>query len=657
MNEIDPLRAFGLLADADLGGAASKELGHDQALVQGPPRLGELLEGRFRLLRPLGQGGMGTVFLGRDEELEREVAIKILSKGGEAARQRFAREAEVTASLSHPHVIRIHGSGQVRGHPYLVYELIPGGVTLGAAFEREPLETRLDLLEQVAAGLAVAHEAGVVHRDLKPENILIRPDGTAVVVDFGLAGLGESSLTRTGQTLGTPAYMAPEQVRGEPATSACDVWALGLLLYEALFQDHAFLDEGSGIEVLLARIYEARLDLPPGGAPALRRLIEATLVSDPAARAPDAAAFLQALREARAAPARGRERGVALSLSAALALVALAGLWAARPAPALSPPSPRVSSPRVAASSEPSPRQAATPSPGPQVSLNPIRHGVAKVAGAAFLGRRLVLTSKSELVVLDPEGRALRRFSGAFRVIRHGPEALWLNGRGVAHRLGADLELEEVFPGPILDCDPARSEVLVTSARGVELRRSGGELIRALDVEVPNTLAVGFLLPQHVLVSVLKPRTTNLVAQRDDPTSVLRPDSRFAGRIRAVAISEDRERIATGSGAGWVLVGSASLEGLEALQRSRAGGGGLLNISVQPHNNKIAGLFLRGSQLLTYALPSGDPGEAILWDLVTGNPSAIRDAKWLRALALSEEGLVAIVGRETFELVPLKEFR
>ncbi len=270
MPEIDPLRAFGLLHGGDLQGEASAEIGQDQGVLQGPPALGEVLQGRFRLVRPLGRGAMGAVFLGQDESLEREVAIKVLALEGDGVRERFRREAEVTARLSHENVVRIHGSGQVRGHPYIVYELIEGGRTLKDALASEPLERRLDLVEGVAAGLAAAHAAGVVHRDLKPENVLMRPSGEPVVVDFGLAALNSSSLTKTGQLLGTPAFMAPEQVRGEEVTPRTDVWALGLVLYEALYQRHAIGGEGALI-ALLAQICAGEVEFPRGAPPALRR--------------------------------------------------------------------------------------------------------------------------------------------------------------------------------------------------------------------------------------------------------------------------------------------------------------------------------------------------------------------------------------------------
>ncbi|MBL4845174.1 MAG: protein kinase [Planctomycetes bacterium] len=300
--------------------------GHPFDLRGDSPECGELLEGRFRLEGPLGVGGMGTVFRGRDEGLDRPVAIKVLWLKGERARLRFRREAEVTAQLNHPNVIRIHGSGEVRGHPYLVYELLEGAEPLGKAFARAPLETRLDLLEQVAAGVAQAHLQGVVHRDLKSENVLVRVGGEAVVLDFGLAGLEESRLTQTGHTLGTPSCMSPEQVRGQKVTATCDVWALGVILYMAVYERHPFLEEARGIHEILAMIHEAQVEIPAGPSAAIRRLLTATLCVEPTRRPRDAGEFLLKLRAARV---RGRSAPPLLLVAGiCLGLAALGGLAA-----------------------------------------------------------------------------------------------------------------------------------------------------------------------------------------------------------------------------------------------------------------------------------------------------------------------------------------
>ncbi|MBL4847967.1 MAG: serine/threonine protein kinase, partial [Planctomycetes bacterium] len=338
--ERDLERALNLLKGQDLTGSPPAELGRDLGTPPATLRPSDLLEGRYRVVRLLGRGGMGTVFLGQDEELgRRQVAIKVLSLESEAARERFAREAEVTARIRHPNVIRIHSAGHSHGQHYLIYEFVEGGRSLGDAFAERPLEERLDLLEQVASGLAAAHALGIIHRDLKPENVLILPTGDAVVADFGLAGLGTSCLTNTGQTLGTPAYMAPEQIRGDRPTPACDVWALGLLLYECVYRRHPSLTEGLTLHDLLAQLYNAQFDFPPGPAKGLRLLLRRTLVVDPSKRPSDAAEFRRELRAARRRVSPSLRRaalGGAFVAGVGLTFVVGSGLFS----PQAPPPSP-----------------------------------------------------------------------------------------------------------------------------------------------------------------------------------------------------------------------------------------------------------------------------------------------------------------------------
>jgi len=375
--DVDPLKAFALFAPADLDESAPRELGRDQGVLQGVPRTGERLEERYTLVESLGQGGMGLVFRGRDESLGRDVAVKVLLLEGEGPRRRFEREAEVTASLQARHVVRVFASGFFRGYPYIVYELIEGGRTLMEAFATEGPERRLDLLEEVAQGLASAHAQGVVHRDLKPENVLVRPTGEAVVLDFGLAGVARSSLTRTGEVMGTPAYMAPEQLRGQEATPACDVWALGLLLYEALYLDHPFLIGHTSLPLLMCRIVEAQVDFPPGAPVALRALIERCVVPEAGRRPADAGAFLEELRAGRRAPEVGRSRALTILGALVVCLVGALGAWlilAETQAAATSRVTPGPSAP-VAESpasesptGSPTPLSTATPTPSPTLS-------------------------------------------------------------------------------------------------------------------------------------------------------------------------------------------------------------------------------------------------------------------------------------------------
>jgi len=193
--------------------------------------------GRYRLERPLGHGGMATVYLAHDEELHRPVAIKLLAEnlaGDVAFRKRFLREARVAARLSHPNVVSVYDAGEAEdGRSFIVMEYVPG--TTFAELGQIAPEEAVELAIQACRGLAHAHAAGLVHRDVKPQNLLLREDGTVKVADFGIARAAEATaLTQVGTVLGTAAYLSPEQALGENVTTATGVYALGAVLYELL---------------------------------------------------------------------------------------------------------------------------------------------------------------------------------------------------------------------------------------------------------------------------------------------------------------------------------------------------------------------------------------------------------------------------------------
>ena len=251
---------------------------------------------RYRIVEPLGAGGMGVVYRAVDEQLDRDVAIKLVSPSGAAApaaTARFLREARAAAALDHPNVCGILDVGEdTELGPFLVMPFY-AGETLDRRLERGPLglSEAVELVVGLVAGLTAAHEAGIVHRDLKPSNLLLTPDGPKIL-DFGLARpAGDPTLTGTGATLGTLAYMAPEQVRGERVDPRTDLWSLGVVLYEALTGRRPF--EGERPATVLHAILHREPE-PPGLDPALDRLLLACLARDPGDRPSRATEILEA---------------------------------------------------------------------------------------------------------------------------------------------------------------------------------------------------------------------------------------------------------------------------------------------------------------------------------------------------------------------------
>jgi tetratricopeptide (TPR) repeat protein/predicted Ser/Thr protein kinase len=329
----------------DLAAALRVQLDLHRALVPPPPAAaGDPLParfGRYEIQRPLGRGGMGAVYLARDTQLNRLVALKVSLLDGDAARARqFVREARAAAALQHPNICPVYDFGEIDGRHFITMAYLEGE-PLSARVRRGPLPVveAVKLVRTLAEALDEAHRAGVVHRDLKPSNVMANAKGQPVITDFGLARL----LTATGgdsqsgqHMVGTPSYMAPEQVNGAAGTvgPAADIYALGVVLYELLTGARPF---DGPLGTLLARITTDDPQPPTR----LRSDVDArlsaiclkALAKRPADRHPSMAAFAAALDEwlagpAKPAPAR-RLRLAVVGLGAAVLLVV--GLLAWRP--------------------------------------------------------------------------------------------------------------------------------------------------------------------------------------------------------------------------------------------------------------------------------------------------------------------------------------
>lgn len=259
----------------------------------------------YEIVREVGRGGMSVVYEARDGRTHRTVALKVLTMPQGLARKqqedmlaRFGREAHAMAGLSHPNIVTIHELGEEKGHHFLVMEYLRGE-TLRQRLARGPLTPAqaLPILTQIAQALDAVHAQGVVHRDIKPSNVILLPDGTAKLLDFGIARQSDdTTVTNTGAIVGSPAYMSPEQIRGEPGTPASDLWALGVLLYETLAGHPPFT--GGSIPAVLYQVTHEN-PVPVVGLPTpVQRVLRRALDKNPQRRHPTAVALADALHDA-----------------------------------------------------------------------------------------------------------------------------------------------------------------------------------------------------------------------------------------------------------------------------------------------------------------------------------------------------------------------
>ncbi len=254
--------------------------------------IGTVLSGRYRLEAKLGSGGMSTVYLARDQTLDRQVAVKVMHREmSEQADQleRFRQEARSVAKFSHPNVVSVIDAGEDGGHPYIVFEYIEGE-TLKQRINRngalEPQEAIAYAIE-IARGLAVAHARNMVHRDIKPQNILIDAEGRAKLTDFGISRqLEQDGMTATGRVLGTTDYVAPEQAMGRKVDPRTDIYSLGVVLYEMLVGQVPFAAD-SQVGVAMKHVNEELPDVQrrrPDVSAAVALVVERSTAKDPAQR-------------------------------------------------------------------------------------------------------------------------------------------------------------------------------------------------------------------------------------------------------------------------------------------------------------------------------------------------------------------------------------
>ena len=268
---------------------------------------GTLVDGRYRIARRIGSGGMADVYAAEDTHLGREVALKVLHRRfaqDQEFVERFRREAKAAAGLSHPNVVGVYDRGEHEGTYYIAMELLGGRTLKDVVAAGAPLPQRqvIDIGNQVLQAAGFAHRHGVIHRDFKPHNVIVDAAGHAKVTDFGIARAGASEMTETGSIMGTAHYLSPEQAQGHSVTAASDLYSIGVMLYEMLAGRLPF-EGDSAVAIALKHLSEQPTPLSqlrPDVHPALEAVVMAALAKDPAQRWQSADDFAQGLEAARA---------------------------------------------------------------------------------------------------------------------------------------------------------------------------------------------------------------------------------------------------------------------------------------------------------------------------------------------------------------------
>jgi beta-lactam-binding protein with PASTA domain/predicted Ser/Thr protein kinase len=271
---------------------------------------GSVVDGRYRVLRRLGSGGMADVWLAEDTHLQRRVALKVLHRRFAQDREfveRFRREAESAAGLQHPNIVSVFDRGKFEGTYYIAMQYVEGATLKQLIDAGLTLEQAVALIRQVLEAARFAHRHGIVHRDLKPQNVIVDGEGKALVTDFGIARAGVSEITQAGAVMGTPHYLSPEQAQGFEVTTVSDLYSIGVILYEALAGRVPF-EADSAVAVAMKQVSQTPQrpsSIDPRVSPALDAVVMRALEKEPGERFQSADAFIAALDAATKDPGAG----------------------------------------------------------------------------------------------------------------------------------------------------------------------------------------------------------------------------------------------------------------------------------------------------------------------------------------------------------------
>jgi eukaryotic-like serine/threonine-protein kinase len=286
---------------------------------------GTMLDGRYRVLRRIGSGGMAAVWLADDTHLQRQVALKVLHpqfvQDGEFV-ARFQREAESAAGLQHPNIVAVFDRGEADGTPYIAMQYLEGPTLKQLIDKGLAPEEAVRLIRQVLEGARFAHRHGIVHRDLKPQNVIVDGEGKATVTDFGIARAGVSEITQAGSVMGTPHYLSPEQAQGLGVTAVSDLYSVGVMLYEALTGQVPF-EGDSAVAVAMKQVSQPPQrpsSVNPQVSPALDAAVMRALEKEPGRRFQNADAFIAALDAALKEPGVGQGTAAFAPLPPAVAV-------------------------------------------------------------------------------------------------------------------------------------------------------------------------------------------------------------------------------------------------------------------------------------------------------------------------------------------------